>query len=138
MRISDWSSDVCSSDLHLVRIEIDDCAPHASARIIDHDLGHADPAFHLGEQPRHRVRIGRICGKRLRPRLLGEPAQLVRIARGNRHLEALARQLPREGGADPRSEERRVGKEGDSTWRSRWSPTPYTKNKIKRKRHTEK
>src|SRR3546814_16783887 len=32
--------------------------------------------------------------------------------------------------AEPRSEERRVGKEGVSTWRSRWSPYHKTKKMI--------
>src|SRR3546814_17409122 len=37
------------------------------------------------------------------------------------------------GGAPPRSEERRVGKEVVSTWSSRWSPAHYNKKKKKTK-----
>src|SRR3546814_6935672 len=93
MRISDWSSDVCSSDLAPLR--------HlAWAVVIDHDVGAIDefaedPATLLGL---HVQRDGLlVCiqveeeGGRLRVR-------------------------------DVRSEERRVGKECVSTCRSRWSP----------------
>src|SRR3546814_2374396 len=69
VRISAWSSDVCSSDL---------------AQIVDHGA-------HLGNL-------------------------FARIDRG----EPLARSIDRR--AQPRSEERRVGKECVSTCRSRWSP----------------
>src|SRR3546814_3437271 len=68
MRISDWSSDVCSSDLlNVVRLAVGD---HQADDVEVHDL--AD--------------------------------------RRGRHV------------LDPRSEERRVGKECVSTCRSRWSP----------------
>src|SRR3546814_4877434 len=80
MRISDWSSDVCSSDLQGA----------ASAR--DDDV----------DQP------GR-----------GEHRTDRRAVAGRDHLDALRRQT---GRAQPRSEERRVGKECVSTCRSRWSP----------------
>src|SRR3546814_13009272 len=80
MRISDWSSDVCSSDLR------DD-------------------------------------------RRLAGPGRNPRPRRARNVLERL-----RDGGADrgePRSEERRVGKECVSTCRSRWSPYHYKKNNQK-------
>src|SRR3546814_6368912 len=69
MRISDWSSDVCSSDLRALQ----------AAR-----------------------------------------AQLRRAM--ERHQPGQARSAPLAGVEPARSEERRVGKEGVSTCRSRWSP----------------
>src|SRR3546814_14249991 len=106
MRISDWSSDVCSSDL----------AGRGDQRPL-HDAGRA-----VLLQQRHQglahlefgdggldiqVRIDAECFRRRLDRLLvagGEGAQRV--------LDAVAK----------RSEERRVGKECVSTCRSRWSP----------------
>src|SRR3546814_7775522 len=73
MRISDWSSDVCSSDLQR-RVGLGD-----PVRIIIQAADQADDDAHLG---------GKI-------------------------IEQLEQ---------PRSEERRVGKECVSTCRSRWSP----------------
>src|SRR3546814_15522868 len=77
MRISDWSSDVCSSDLY------------AKAREIAERIARAAP---LGVQA---------------------------VLKATR-LAAV------EG--EGRSEERRVGKEGVSTCRSRWSPYHLTKD----------
>src|SRR3546814_17960629 len=85
MRISDWSSDVCSSDLGAVD-------------------GHA--------QDHRRGREIRLAHRR-------RPA--VPDARGIHANPALA---------EFRSEERRVGNEGVSTWRSQWQP--YHKNKNKK------
>src|SRR3546814_17351133 len=81
MRISDWSSDVCSSDLKTSR-EI-------------------------------AVMIGRIMMASTTPAVrIVVPAGLTGLAKNGRK---------------PRSEERRVGKEGVSTGRSRWSR--YNKKK---------
>src|SRR3546814_17689772 len=95
MRISDWSSDVCSSDL----------------------VRHAD-FFAKGDAERQLNRllldrgVERIC---LDPRALfsctsTDPAVL--------HAQSKKPRVP----PRPRSEERRVGKECVSTCRSRWSP----------------
>src|SRR3546814_13548868 len=96
MRISDWSSDVCSSDL---RTQVD-------MRVVE--------AVMPGDQPRQHPGIGR-----------------MHVARDQRQAYALDR-LHAEGFEDGdmavpaadqhRSEERRVGEEGVSTCRSRWSP----------------
>src|SRR3546814_12903059 len=101
MRISDWSSDVCSSDLVarqlLPGIQVDEVVEHrrrlVPARVVV-ELGglvEAEGEVVVGADP-----LGRIDGAGLQ-------------GRGN----LAARQ---------RSEERRVGKEGGSPCRSRWSP----------------
>src|SRR3546814_13298725 len=82
MRISDWSSDVCSSDLRFrPSARTDRAAPSMPARF------GADVAGH-GRRP------------------------------DARHGGARPAAMPSRG----RSEERRVGKECVSTFRSRWSP----------------
>src|SRR3546814_18524251 len=94
MRISDWSSDVCSSDLL------------ARAR---HVL--------------RRKRDGRYLAADLPDGLLPLVAHLRREPGIDDALRALAIEPARaRPGIDVRSEERRVGKECVSTCRSRWSP----------------
>src|SRR3546814_15679021 len=87
MRISDWSSDVCSSDLNwhgraTTRCPISCCIKRTSRQ----------------RMLRERQRAG------------GAPS------------------TPRDGANPVRSEERRVGKEGVSPCRSRWSPYTSKKN----------
>src|SRR3546814_21012129 len=114
MRISDWSSDVCSSDLN-VRLP-----PHAcqSFRRCWFARNQALPLPRVGTLPvlpsgfpEYRARIiARIGG--------------MRVRRG-------------QGALLDRSEERRVGKECVSTCRSRWSPYHKKKkkdNKIQKKK----
>src|SRR3546814_13825070 len=114
MRISDWSSDVCSSDLLAWR-------QHPHQLLVKGDLrGHGD-VF----RPRDR--------KFPFPTLL---QQLVETVAGDMHFVDQQSDQPEvdllfvdaadrhEAGLEseviPRSEERRVGKEWDSTCRSRW------------------
>src|SRR3546814_10067079 len=87
MRISDWSSDVCSSDLHA----------STEVVLIGWMLGHRS-LCNLFQQ--HRF-VGNKVGREQTPAVF---AQFIQQA------------------AQPRSEERRVGKECVSTCRSRWSP----------------
>src|SRR3546814_11634404 len=100
MRISDWSSDVCSSDLdhttglHVVAELLD--LGGAELDLLQRGLGVLVGA--AGEAAGHRARL--------------------RALRDDERHRALARQL----GRYVRSEERRVGKECVSTCRSRWSP----------------
>src|SRR3546814_8207222 len=95
MRISDWSSDVCSSDLLL------------AAADFHHFLGRHQ---HFFEKIAHALLRRGIADR------LGDLLFEVRI-----HMDDVParrhRQLPM-----PRSEERRVGKECVSTCSSRWSP----------------
>src|SRR3546814_20659968 len=104
MRISDWSSDVCSSDLRLFRLHhaVEDVLHLARQdHILDTDAQHFDAQLdhtttHVGED--------------------------VRVQRGL-VAQPLVQRL-----AGDRSEERRVGKECVSKCRSRWT-TEYQKNK---------
>src|SRR3546814_11311380 len=94
MRISDWSSDVCSSDL----LDRD-------ARLLlhgEHEAALRGPV-ELGE---HETRHPSVFDERLRLR------EAVLARRGVEHEQHLG----------DRSEERRVGKECVSTCSSRWSP----------------
>src|SRR3546814_15832457 len=126
MRISDWSSDVCSSDLlvfaHLdPGIYTDPEGVHDACRGLSTQM-----AAHMRDEapvePAHpeTARIGR-------------PDEIFRerVASGPWMVESLQHQISihwRQGRRWPgavapgrlRSEERRVGKEGVSTGRSRW------------------
>src|SRR3546814_8799718 len=86
MRISDWSSDVCSSDL-------------------------AD------REVRPKFAFAGLAVDRARDRAVDQHDPLVALGHARQEL------LDHEGfGPHLRSEERRVGKEGVRTCRSRWSP----------------
>src|SRR3546814_11528109 len=97
MRISDWSSDVCSSDLDLV--PRGRMAEHrqAEGRLGDEDVARDD----------FERRAGRVGAALV---VAGDDDPFATIF--HRDLRA----------AEDGSEERRVGKECVSTCRSRWSP----------------
>src|SRR3546814_11295778 len=101
MRISDWSSDVCSSDLDQQR----------SLRILldkrHYQVGASQQAFGLVS---HLDRIV-LALQELPGDIHPQASPFLALAR----IERLE---------DVRSEERRVGKECVSTCRSRWSPYP--------------
>src|SRR3546814_16690397 len=109
MRISDWSSDVCSSDL--VAGRIDDVDPVILPEGGRRGGGDGDAALLLLLHPVH----GRHAVMDFAD--LVRPAGVVQDALGRRGLAG-------------RSEERRVGKECVSTCRSRWSPY-HSKKKNK-------
>src|SRR3546814_20682176 len=97
MRISDWSSDVCSSDLALAATIAPD--GHESLHVIVTHLALSRASRQ--QQLNHLARIAPSSGELL---MLGDL-----------NCEA------------DRSAERRVGKECVSTCRSRWSPYHYKK-----------
>src|SRR3546814_4802336 len=110
MRISDWSSDVCSSDLDSDDPVHPQC--HQLTQTLEAMFGRADDgkAFHeIGGE-----RAADDALFRADIAVLGHVIALANLA------EVLARGGV--GRADLRSEERRVGKECVSTCRSRWSP----------------
>src|SRR3546814_12211244 len=102
MRMSDWSSDVCSSDL----VDVPDPRRCVGEAQVVQQVGSADQI-----QDAAPVSLGRGADQDLAvPGRIGVPWRDQRMA--------------------ARSEERRVGKEGVSTCRSRWSPYPSKKKKI--------
>src|SRR3546814_12363284 len=99
MRISDWSSDVCSSDLNLAKragVGIANLPRDAFAWTEENA---ADARELISRYPQ------------------GSQASAVMGL-----LDLAQRQVGAETGTQGRSEERRVGKECVSTCRSRWSP----------------
>src|SRR3546814_11555007 len=103
MRISDWSSDVCSSDLNT--------SPPFGGEVFTGLLLEAFLAMEKGKR-----------GPRLIPD--EQPLDLfVTVTDLAGHPELLSlNSPPRVMETEHRSEERRVGKEWVSTCRSRWSP----------------
>src|SRR3546814_15703168 len=109
MRISDWSSDVCSSDLRRQRIPRDE-ADAVPRTVVEHVL-----AVALDE-------IVAVLHRR-------DPEDL------RRRLHVVDRDLAQAGMADDaRSEGGRVGKECVSTVRSRWHAATY-KTKTQQQLH---
>src|SRR3546814_13490530 len=99
MRISDWSSDVCSSDLTVI--------------------GVGGTGLSLGQ--RQRLALTRVLASDRAVLVLDEPtAHLDSDSEGT--VLASLRARAERGDTVVRSEERRVGKECVSTCRSRWSP----------------
>src|SRR3546814_8255752 len=105
MRISDWSSDVCSSDLWMLR----DLALAGDLRYVAlryFNVAGADPqgrSGQLGPVATHLIKIASqvVAGRRESISIFGDDYDTP---------------------DGTRTEERRVGKEGVSTWRSRWAP----------------
>src|SRR3546814_20735743 len=120
MRISDWSSDVCSSDLRAPR------ARRSRPSVIDQRLG-----FHLDRVTR---RAGHLIGGVLDHTgrdemfvqmidIFGDAAFLgAREAQVIDHRAVLDIFAPAHAARVRRSEERSAGKECVSKCRSRWSP----------------
>src|SRR3546814_12434442 len=107
MRISDWSSDVCSSDL---------VAPHAQealVELLDDLLTHRE---HIAVPDRERVGIVDAEVARVFRLQAGADRQILEVTRRAQHA---AREHVL------RSEERRVGTECVRTCTSRWSPVLY-------------
>src|SRR3546814_19365183 len=106
MRISDWSSDVCSSDLN-----IRDCnwremiVAHLALGVSGDDLAHSKRIIVIAEAEELVHPFTPAVGK----------LSALRSAAGYQHTVRTEQ-------AANRSEERRVGKECVSTCRSRWTP----------------
>src|SRR3546814_12278631 len=102
MRISDWNSDVCSSDLY------DGC-------VIGEDADNVGPSFDLAVKPFQWIRAGN-----LRPMFFCEGCVGEEVfARDIHHFGEFGR---------ARSEELRVGTTCVCTCSSRWSPYYYNQN----------
>src|SRR3546814_14680399 len=111
MRISDWSSDVCSSDLD-----------PAFRRKVDE----TDVEVTAVEFTEHRIMSQLSNGQNP-----GAEASVIKLRGADTSQKITELEMEAIG---YRTEERRVGKEGVSTCRSRWSP--YHSKKTQ-KRHIE-
>src|SRR3546814_19200278 len=117
MRISDWSSDVCSSDLialeHDTAFGIDeiDRAAEPLLVVVDQVLNGIDGQTDTGDTDEVTVVIDNP--------IVDEDGHRVPVGQVRIDVDLVGLHHP----ADTGSEERRVGKEGVSTWRSRWSPS---------------
>src|SRR3546814_13772039 len=100
MRISDWSSDVCSSDL-VCPIASPASMPVVTKAVVD------------SRQRRHKL---------VNLRVSPTPQILTKVLAMSDALTYRAAGVDIDAGNALRSEERRVGKECVSTCRSRWSP----------------
>src|SRR3546814_13507435 len=126
MRISDWSSDVCSSDL-------DARAAGLAVVPLKGVALHALELYAPGERPMADIDL------LVRE---GDAGMAVAMLQGLGYVESYAQWKhrvfkPADGQPVPglRSEERRVGKECVSTCKSRWSP--YTSKKKKHRKTDE-
>src|SRR3546814_18237280 len=111
MRISDWSSDVCSSDLIATGAVIGKCYKrHRATEFLDF-LKRIDAAIPKGPD--------------------------VHLVMGNYATHKTPKIKAWLARRPHRSEERRVGKECVSTCRSRWSPNHYKKKQHNTIEHQE-
>src|SRR3546814_19103112 len=113
MRISDWSSDVCSSDLS-------DAASKGLRR--------GDLLMSVNRQPV--TTAAQVNAAVEAARRAGRSSILLLVKRGNGPEAFFGVAI-----AGRRSEERRVGKECVSTCRSRWWPYHYQKKTKMKKKH---
>src|SRR3546814_12756408 len=127
MRISEWSSDVCSSDLNVF-----DNNGTANVMIVGYRYEHKDPKY----QPLPKQIV-------VRGNQHGKAGYAPKFPGGDQIAAAMGGSIPPilwDGAGDAivladvgRSEERRVRKECVSTCRSQWAPTH--KIKLTRKQH---
>src|SRR3546814_20541513 len=136
MRISDWSSDVCSSDLDPAHAEVESDGPagadgpqgpYGEAEDAAQHSDHGDEEQHREQQPPE-VDAGDVGAAPDRDAPLAEPAVGHHGGPREPALPRHQRQPGAPGGPVPvrprpsRAEERRVGKEGGTTWISQWAP----------------
>src|SRR3546814_20881113 len=113
MRISDWSSDVCSSDLHRQRgLQAVRQVGHRVALVVEVLALALDQRVDAGGE---RLELSRM--------MIAHPGGLPAL-HALELVDHVAQrpQAPAQDEGLQRSEERRVGKECVSTCRSRWSP----------------
>src|SRR3546814_5883595 len=124
MRISDWSSDVCSSDL---TIEDDAVRRDFTANALYYAIEDFSVRDYTGGFEDVQNRLMRLIGDP-ETRYREDPVRMLRAVRLAAKLDfeiEAATAAPIPVLASLRSEERRVGKECVSTCRSRWSPCHY-------------
>src|SRR3546814_16592108 len=120
MRISDWSSDVCSSDLNYATVTgsfyvtggvTDKIAANVSLYYKNQDKGFGRNLY-LDKKVNYQNDLN------VRSKILFEPSERTEIILSADYTYFEGGGLNNYPG--PRSEERRVGKEWDRTCRSRW------------------
>src|SRR3546814_10724636 len=121
MRISDWSSDVCSSDLHGVFMRVHDTGVLLTGAS---GVGKSELALELLARGHQLIADDAVDVSRRRRFIIGRAPRLLRGFLEARSLGILniVQLYGAHSIASHRSEERRVGKECVSTCRSRWSP----------------
>src|SRR3546814_19671913 len=120
MRISDWSSDVCSSDLPMVQSQLNLDDLYLAVLLSSKALGvRLRPALKAGEN----FAADKMVGDAVRDGVLEDDMALMQL------WIALRSETPPEGLLDDvvktvqdRSEDRRVGKECVSKGRTGWAP----------------
>src|SRR3546814_13283240 len=139
MRISDWSSDVCSSDLEAAARAKSEFLANMSHEIrtpLNAIIGFTQLVLQGSLTDKHRDQLTRVeSSSQLLLRILDDILDFSRIDAGMMELEQVEFELDEVIGnvvdltgnrlKTPdveRSEERRVGKECGSTCRYRWSP----------------
>src|SRR3546814_17729313 len=115
MRISDWSSDVCSSDLLHAEHRVGQQLDNGTLEFQQIFLGHLS---FLSNPPSRFIAPARFVS--LAIPVPGFPLRFPAFA--GRARGSYRKALARTNTPANRSEERRVGKECVSTCRSRWSP----------------
>src|SRR3546814_20409512 len=110
MRISDWSSDVCSSDLRASLNGTDD--------VQGAELGFPFPIPKSGAEPiwNHKLEFRGSAVRRYNNQAIVKPDGSYKISKLIEDVKFKYANLK-----EPRSEERRVGKEWVSKCRTRWS-----------------
>ena len=84
---------------HGVRIEVGDRPARPRRRVVDHHVRHALGGDHGVEQAADFLGFRGLAGEGCGRGLAGERGQPIGIARRQRHLQAVAREQPRQGSA---------------------------------------
>src|SRR3546814_18263352 len=128
MRISDWSSDVCSSDLLgafylLAMLAGTEPRGMPGARLEQVRFHGVDLGYALDDLILHGRATTGTCLLEIQSK------REIPFAPRDAVFQEVCTQIARSGSAGVRSDERRVGKECVSTYRTRGSPYHSTKNK---------
>src|SRR3546814_18486860 len=123
MRISDWSSDVCSSDLQVRRLA-SEAPPNILCELRQRGpiAIRSQPDMAEKDLPACVVELLRVGDFNQFRRLSCRRLDLDEPAREGKVVGFAKRSRPHRNRRADRSEERRVGKECVSTCRSRWAP----------------
>src|SRR3546814_17791283 len=120
MRISDWSSDVCSSDLRIQERMLEtDIDRLPAERLLESGSLFHEELIRMCGNPFLHMSLVRVNRMRRLLEYRANPDRQRLVVQCTEHLEILD--------ALDRPEERRVGKEGVRKCRARWSPSPSKK-----------